>query len=203
MSDQPNSILPRDQSRVLTELAGAVASARAKLTALRPLLPPDGAQDDSPPPWRQALDSIESHRLPGLIGDLESLALDDLSPDPALEFRVQQALCDLTAEVSAIKGALVTSPSASCVLAGILPKICSAILAVVLELLSVAEVRLERQLAEPDWNPAEPPEIHLLAGARLGGLQVEVAIAELQDGYLRFQNAIEQGAPTDVQRVES
>lgn len=203
MSDQPNSILPRDQSRVLTELAGAVASARAKLTALRPALPPDGAEDDASPPWRQALDSIEFHRLPGLVGDLDDLALDETSPDPALDFRMQQALRDLLAGVAAIKGVLVPSSSASSAIASALPRTCSAILAAVLEFLSVAEVRLERQLDKPGWNPTERSEVHLLAGARLGRLQVEVAIAELEDGYLRFQDAIEQGALTEVQRVES
>lgn len=195
MSDQPNSILPGDQSRVLTELAGAVASARAKLTALRPALPPDGAEDDASPPWRQALDSIEFHRLPGLVGDLDdpALGLDETSPDPALDFRMQQALRDLLAGVAAIRGVLVPSSSASSAMASALPRTCSAILAAVLEFLSVAEVRLERQLAEPCWNPTEPPEVHLLAGARLGRLQIEAAIGEIQDGHLRFQEAIGNG----------
>lgn len=205
MSDQPNSILPGDQSRVLTELAGAVASARAKLTALRPAVPPENGNDDASPPWRQALDSIEFDRLPALVGDLDdpALGLGDTPPDPALDFRMQQALRDLLAGVAAIRGVLVPSSSASSAMASALPRTCSAILAAVLEFLSVAEVRLERQLAEPCWNPTEPPEVHLLAGARLGRLQIEAAIGEIQDGYLRFQEANGNGDPAIAGRTGS
>ncbi len=198
MSDQPNSTLPEDQSRVLRELSEVAAGTRANFTALGPTLSPDRGGGDTSSGCRQALDSIEFDRLPTLVGDLDdpALGLGDTRPaDPVLQLRMQQALRGLLVAASGIRDILTPASSAPSILAAqMLPGTCVSILVAVREFLHVAEVGLEHQI--DDSTTAEPPEIHLCTGTRFGRLQIEVAIGEIQDGQLRFRETIGNGTPT-------
>jgi hypothetical protein len=75
MSDQPKSSLPTVYRSILNALAADITRAQWSLAGLRPSLPPENAEDDTSPPWRQALDCIEFDRLPALAEDLADPAL--------------------------------------------------------------------------------------------------------------------------------